>query len=44
MLSLNCDKCNHAIHFGTKRYKSKTVANYDLCSRCVQTENIEKFY
>ncbi len=31
LLTLNCDKCNQLIKSGTKRYKSKNKANYDLC-------------
>ena len=31
MLHLNCDKCEHAIRPGNKRFKSKIKANYDIC-------------
>lgn len=31
---LTCDNCKMNIDIGTKRYKSKLKANYDLCQKC----------
>ena len=31
MLHLKCDKCESSIAPGTKRFKSKIKANFDIC-------------
>lgn len=31
---VNCDKCQKEIITGSHRYKSKFIANFDLCSTC----------
>lgn len=36
---INCDNCNTNISVGIKRYKSKTVANYDICEKCYNHNN-----
>jgi len=31
---VNCDECKKQIELGTKRYKSKIIANKDVCEHC----------
>jgi len=36
---VNCDMCLKEIEIGTKRYKSKTVVNKDICEPCLKANN-----
>lgn len=38
-ITRNCEACKNEISVGTKRYKSKTIANFDVCELCVQSSN-----
>ena len=31
---ISCDECEQEISIGLKRYKSKLLANYDICEKC----------
>jgi hypothetical protein len=33
---IHCDNCNSKIEIGIKRYKSKLIANYDICQKCFE--------
>lgn len=33
---VTCDNCNADISLGIKRYKSKKIANYDICQKCFE--------
>ena len=33
---LTCDSCKNSIDVGVKRYKSKIIANYDICQKCYE--------
>ena len=36
---VNCDQCSRPISIGTKRYKSKTRPNFDICQKCFRRGN-----
>ena len=36
-----CDKCKTQIELGTKRYKSKTKANFDICEPCFSSSQLK---
>jgi hypothetical protein len=33
---ITCDNCSNKINVGIKRYKSKTIPNYDICQKCFE--------
>lgn len=43
---IDCDECKGKIYLGTKRYKSKVKADYDLCEKCFREKklNVNDFY
>lgn len=41
--NISCDICEQVITIGTKRYKSKSTANTDICDNCWINKNDGKF-
>jgi len=39
-----CEKCKDEIELGSKRYKSKTKANVDMCQKCILKKEMDEFY
>ena len=43
-LHLRCDECHTEIKSKSKRYKSKIMANFDICENCIGKHDKADFF